>query len=38
MAQDEQRIHRDVAGLVKIVSVVSVDAGCNSMLKVKTPK
>jgi len=36
MAQNKQRIHKEVAG--KIVSVVSVDAGCNSMQKVKTPK
>lgn len=38
MAQDEQTIHRKVAGLGKIVSVVLVDAGRNSMHKVKTPK
>jgi len=38
MAQDKQRIHREVAGLSKIVSVVLVAVGRNLMHKVRTPK
>ena len=31
MKHDEKIMHRGVAGLSTILSVVSVDAGCNSM-------